>query len=98
VSYVFGSPGSCYKKSSIAEIRQNSNIWGARQVSGCSSSTNVKRKLHRKQMKRVVRRENSTEQANPDLQKRAFYGPDVTWIAYTSTVTSTFTTTKTSTM
>jgi hypothetical protein len=71
-------------KSSIAAIRPNSNIYGGRQVSGCTSSGSLK--LHRK---RVVH-ENLAKLVT--LQKRGLpIGPDFTYITSTSTVLSTST-------
>lgn len=86
VSYSPGSPGPCYKKSSIAEIRQNNNIYGARQLTGCTAPTKLK--LHRK---RVVR---TTNTPRKKIQKRGVYGPDFTYTQ--GVVTSTQTTTVTS--
>ena len=84
VSYIPGSPGPCYKKSSIAEIRQNDNIFGARQLTQCTASTKIK--LHRK---RVVR--NPT--APKKIQKRGVYGPDFTYTQGYTTTTQTTTST-----
>jgi hypothetical protein len=78
VSYNPGSPGPCYKKSSVAEIRQNDNIFGALRVTRC---TNTKLKLHRK---RVVR---SPTMPKKVIQKRGVYGPDFTYTQGTTTVT-----------
>jgi hypothetical protein len=39
VSYSSGTPGACYLKSSAGDIHRNSNIWGGRQLSGCTSQT-----------------------------------------------------------
>ncbi|KAF1965445.1 hypothetical protein BU23DRAFT_25044 [Bimuria novae-zelandiae CBS 107.79] len=82
--------GSCYKKGSIAPIRKNQDIFGARQISGCTNSPKLK--LHRK---RVVRNElpkaplEKLEKKFSKLQKRGIaYGPDVTWTTGTATVTS----------
>ncbi|XPS97036.1 hypothetical protein M3J09_006279 [Ascochyta lentis] len=85
VSYSPGSPGPCYKKSSIAEIRQNSNIYGARRLTQCKAS--IKLKLHRK---RVVR--NPTE-PKKKIQKRGVYGPDYTYTQGVTTTTLTTTST-----
>lgn len=82
MSWVVGSPGTCYKKSAIADIRRNDNIFGARQLTGCTASGNIK--LHRK---RVVRASTESEK---NLQKRSgFYGPDYTYTQESSTVTKT---------
>jgi hypothetical protein len=68
VSYVAGTPGPCYMKGSIGDVRINSNIWGGRKLSECTSSS--KFKLHRK---RVMHNQGS---AAP-IQKRGIpYGPD----------------------
>ena len=85
VSYSPGSPGPCYKKSSAAAIRQNDNIFGALQQTGC---TNTKLKLHRK---RVVR--SPLTPKKKVIQKRGAYGPDFTYTQGTSTVTLTTTST-----
>jgi hypothetical protein len=70
-------------KGSIGAIRQNSNIWGGRKLSSCTSSTKLK--LHRK---RVVH----AKAAKKPLEKRGVpYGPDYTYITSTTTVTSTST-------
>jgi len=37
VSWVVGSPGPCYLKDTVQPIQQNSNIQGAKQISGCTS-------------------------------------------------------------
>lgn len=85
VSYIPGSPGTCYKKSRVAEIRKNDNVFGALQLTGCN---NAKLKLHRK---RVVR---SPTTPKKPLQKRSgYYGPDSTYIQGTTTVTVTSTAT-----
>lgn len=84
VSYSPGSPGPCYKKSSVAQILQNDNIFGALLVSGC---TNTRLKLHRK---RVVRSPTMPKKA---IQKRGVYGPDFTYTQGTTTVTQTSTST-----
>ncbi len=40
VSWVPGLPeGPCYIKSSLGAAEQNSNVWGARQISGCTTTT-----------------------------------------------------------
>ena len=84
VSYNPESPGPCYKKSSVAAIRQNDNIFGALQVTKCTST---KLKLHRK---RVVR---SPFTPRKVIQKRGVYGPDFTYTQGTTTVTQTTTST-----
>ncbi|KAL1596230.1 hypothetical protein SLS59_007929 [Nothophoma quercina] len=86
VSYIPGSPGPCYKKSSIADIRQNDNVFGARQLSQCTASTKLK--LHRK---RVVR--NPTVPKKKPIQKRGVYGPDYTYTQGSTTITQTTTST-----
>jgi hypothetical protein len=102
VSWVIN--GACYKKGSIADVRKNENIWGARQVSGCTSSAGTtstpKLKLHRK---RVVRNDSDAKGAAPvlklqNLGKRVggiAYGPDETYITTTNTATRTATVTST---
>ncbi|KAF3032155.1 hypothetical protein E8E12_000781 [Didymella heteroderae] len=84
VSYVPESPGPCYKKSSVAQIRQNDNIYGALQLTGCK---NTKLKIHRK---RVIRSLTTPEKM---IQKRGVYGPDYTYTQGTTTVTQTTTST-----
>lgn len=84
VSYNPGSPGTCYKKSGVASIRQNDNIFGALQLTGCA---NAKLKLHRK---RVVRSPTTPKKV---IQKRGVYGPDFTYTQGTTTVTLTSTST-----
>lgn len=99
VSWVIS--GACYKKGSIAAVRNNENIWGARQISGCTSSSSPsKLKLHRK---RVVRSDADVKGQAPVLKsnnvgKRAggiAYGPDETYITTTDTVSRTATVTST---
>ncbi|KAF2625101.1 hypothetical protein BU25DRAFT_346405, partial [Macroventuria anomochaeta] len=85
VSYIPGSPGPCYKKSSIAEIRQNDNVFGARQLTECTASTKLK--LHRK---RVVR---APTVPKKKIQKRGVYGPDFTFTQEVTTTTQTTTST-----
>jgi hypothetical protein len=93
VSWVIGSPGPCYLKGTIGDVRINSNIYGGRQISGCVSSGKLK--LHRKRVvhgKHIVQ---ETRSKGP-LNKRGLpIGPDSTYIAQTSTVVSTSTTTAT---
>lgn len=90
VSFVNGSPGPCYMKSKAGDIVPNSNIWGGRQVSGCTTATHkLKLKLHRK---RVVRKDHKS--ANRIQQRAIPYGPDFTYYpgqAQTTTTTSTVT-------
>jgi hypothetical protein len=93
VSWVIGSPGPCYLKGTIGDVRINANIYGGRQISGCVSS--AKLKLHRK---RVVHEKHIVQEtrSNGPLYKRGLpIGPDSTYIAQTSTVVSTSTTTAT---
>jgi hypothetical protein len=83
VSWVIGTPGTCYMKGSIGPIRENSNIYGGRQISGCTKAPTLK--LHRK---RVVR--------EPKLNKRLLpVGPDFTFLQSTVFVARTSTTTQT---
>ncbi|KAF2823119.1 hypothetical protein CC86DRAFT_469677 [Ophiobolus disseminans] len=82
VSYRPGADGPCYMKGALGALTRDASIWGARQISGCTSQHLLKG-LHRK---RVV---------HSPLAKRAPYGPDFTYIS--STVTSTITSTTTST-
>ncbi|KAL5115342.1 hypothetical protein ACEQ8H_006787 [Pleosporales sp. CAS-2024a] len=91
VSYEQGTPGPCYKKNAIGDIRVNSNIWGGRQLSGCVA-TGPKLKLHRK---RVVKKE--PDMAMGRIFKRGIpYGPDYTYYGQPpKTVTSTSTVTNT---
>jgi len=91
VSFVNGSPGPCYMKSKAGDIVVNSNIWGGRQVSGCTTATHkLKLKLHRK---RVVRKDHKS--AN-QIQKRGIpYGPEFTYYAEQATTTTTSTVTQT---
>ncbi|KAF1945267.1 hypothetical protein EJ02DRAFT_338816, partial [Clathrospora elynae] len=77
VSWVLN--GACYMKSSIGDIRQNSNVAGARKISGCTSSS---KNLHRKRVAPVVERK---------LAKRGVYGPDYTFTSTTVTATQTST-------
>jgi hypothetical protein len=85
VSYNPGSPGPCYKKRSVAAIRQNGNIFGALRQTVC---TNTKLKLHRK---RVIRSPFTPKKKV--IQKRGVYGPDFTYTQDTITVTLTTTST-----
>lgn len=85
VSYIPGSPGPCYKKSSVAEIRQNDNVFGALQLTSCDST--IKLKLHRK---RVVRAPVISKKI---IQKRGVYGPDYTYTQGVTTITQTTTST-----
>lgn len=81
VSYSPGTPGPCYLKGSIGSVRVNSNIWGGRQLTGCSSSTKLK--LHRKRVVHV-------QPAKRPLNKRVGLpvGPDFTFLGdRTTTVT-----------
>jgi hypothetical protein len=81
VSWVIGTPGACYMKGSAGAVRQNSNIYGGRQVSGCTSS---KLKLHRKRVAPV--------QPKKPLGKRAgYFGPDFTFTQPHVTATQTST-------
>jgi hypothetical protein len=50
VSYVNGTPGPCYMKQSIGAIIPNSNIWGGRKLTDCTSNTLG---LHRKRVAHV---------------------------------------------
>lgn len=102
ISWVVG--GACYKKGSYAAIRENDNIWGARQISGCTASSSPSmRKLHRK---RVVRSDPERKPKAPlsnlqtwgfgkrddaeGLAKRGIaYGPDATYVPGVTTVTRT---------
>jgi hypothetical protein len=93
VSWVVGSPGPCYMKGSIGAIRENSNIFGGRQISGCTTSKTVRRtarplKLHRK---RVA----PAEPKKPLGKRTGFFGPDFTFTQsyVTATVVSTAVTT-----
>jgi hypothetical protein len=101
VSWVIS--GACYKKGSIADVRKNDNIWGARQVSGCTSSANTvssssQLKLHRK---RVVRSDPDVKHVAPVLKSHNLgkrvggiaYGPDETYITTTNTAMRTATVT-----
>lgn len=81
VSYVVGTPGPCYMKGSIGDIRENSNIWGGRLISGCTASS---RKLHRK---RVVH----DKKAKSLMKKRAAVGPDFTYVGSAAVVKHTST-------
>jgi hypothetical protein len=84
VSFVAGTPGPCYMKGTIGAIRQNSNIWGGRLLSGCTASSKRNIKLHRKG---VVHKP-----AKKQIQKRGIpYGPDFTFLGASSTVTRFFT-------
>ena len=93
VSWVVG--GACYKKHTAGAIRENDNIWGARQISGCSASatSTPMRTLHRK---RAVRPDLDRKPKAPllNLQKLGLgkrgiaYGPDVTYVPRTKTVTT----------
>ncbi|KAF1930294.1 uncharacterized protein M421DRAFT_58497 [Didymella exigua CBS 183.55] len=85
VSYIRGSPGPCYKKSSVAAIQRNDNVFGALQLTGCTSS--IKLKLHRK---RVVRSPTTPKKI---IHKRGVFGPDFTYTQGTTTVTQTTTST-----
>jgi hypothetical protein len=71
-------------KGSIGDIRMNSNIWGGRQISGCTAPSS-KLKLHRK---RVVHE----KKANSPMKKRAAVGPDFTYVGSVAAVTRTSTT------
>ncbi|KAH7409849.1 hypothetical protein DE146DRAFT_604931, partial [Phaeosphaeria sp. MPI-PUGE-AT-0046c] len=81
--------GLCTLKSTIGSIVQNSNVYGAQQSSGCTSSSG-KIKFHRK---RVVH--HKRQAATPPAPPTAYYGPDLTFIRSTSTATSTQTSTST---
>jgi hypothetical protein len=78
-------------KHGVAPVVTNSNIWGGRQISGCTTST-TRLKLHRK---RVVKKHQKREQGSGGLFKRGIpYGPDSTYFqgqAQTTTSTSTIT-------
>jgi hypothetical protein len=89
VSYVVGTPGPCYMKGSIGDVRMNSNIWGGRQISGCTASSS-KLKLHRK---RVVH----NKKANPPMEKRLVIGPDFTYTSVAAVVRTSITVVTTST-
>jgi hypothetical protein len=86
VSYVAGTPGPCYMKNLIGAIRQTSNIWGGRLISGCTTPSKRNIKLHRKGVVHTP--------AKKLIQKRGIpYGPDFTFLGGgTSTVTQTSTT------
>lgn len=100
VSWVIN--GLCYKKGTIDDIRQNANIWGARQIAGCSQSSSLsKLKLHRK---RVARNEPDFKGKVPTIKLHHFdmrqnglngtaAGPDETYTTSTTTVTQTDTVT-----
>ncbi|KAH7081189.1 hypothetical protein BKA63DRAFT_561748 [Paraphoma chrysanthemicola] len=88
VSYNPGTPGPCYLKAVVGEARVARNIWGARQLSSCTTN---KLKLHRK---RVVH-DNSVKKP---VQKRAMsFNPEFTYTAGLTTITKTSTTTITTT-
>jgi hypothetical protein len=76
----------CYYKGGLGEPRRNANVWGAKQVSGCSTPQ-LKLKLHRKRVSPFRR------------VKRAGIpvGPDTTYTRNTATATAT-TTTRTTTV
>ncbi|KAF2030878.1 hypothetical protein EK21DRAFT_88595 [Setomelanomma holmii] len=87
VSYSPGFPPSCYLKGAVGALSVNSNIWGARQLTSCS--TTGKLKLHRKRVVHAV-------PVKKAIEKRGIpYGPDYTYITGTSTVVSTSTSTST---
>jgi hypothetical protein len=93
VSWVIGTPGPCYMKGTIGDIRVNSNIYGGRQLSGCKSSSMLK--LHRKRVVHETRVVQETRLKGP-LKKRGLpLGPDSIYLPQTSTVVSTSTTTAT---
>jgi hypothetical protein len=79
VSYVIG--GGCYMKSSIGAIRENSNIYGGRQISGC---TTRKLRLHRKRVAPV-------EPKKPVAKRAGYFGPDFTFTQSKVTATQTST-------
>lgn len=102
VSFIAGNPGPCYLKYAANAPNLNANVYGARQISGCTNGTatpSFKRGLSGRvklSRKRVV----------PNIpvllaaREVAYGGPDYTWAAgagalatnaaaVTSTVTST---------
>jgi hypothetical protein len=91
VSYSSGTPGACYLKSSAGDIRRNSNIWGGRQLSGCTSQTS-KLKLHRKRVVHKAKRDDT-----PIVERGFALGPDSTYLA-PAAVTATRTAVVTSTV
>jgi hypothetical protein len=82
VSWVVGTPGTCYMKGSIGAIRENTNIFGGRLISPCTNTRKLK--LHRKRVAPI--------QPKKPLGKRAgFFGPDFTFTQphVTATITAT---------
>jgi hypothetical protein len=74
-------------KGSIGDIRENSNIWGGRQLSKCTSAGTLK--LHRK---RVVH----GKRVNGPMMKRGLpIGPDFTYLSGQGIVKTTSTATVT---
>jgi molybdopterin-guanine dinucleotide biosynthesis protein A len=64
-------------KSSAGALRVNSNIWGGRQIGGCTFPT-TKLKLHRKRVVHKAKRDDTP------ISERGFaYGPDTTYYAPT---------------
>jgi hypothetical protein len=66
---------ACYFKGGLGEPNQNPNVWGAVQLSGCTTSKKLK--LHRKRVQPVKR--------------QLVFGPDFTFTQGIATVVSTAT-------
>jgi hypothetical protein len=73
----------CYYKGGLGDANQNANVWGARQISGCSAPQ-LKLKLHRKRV--------SPFRRSKAKRQNLYVGPDYTYTRGTATATSTSTT------
>jgi len=74
----------CYYKGGLGDPNKNSNVWGAKLISGCKNTdTFPKIKLHRKRVSPIGK-----------VKRNGWYyvGPDYTYTAGTATATSTVTT------
>jgi hypothetical protein len=105
VSWVYGSPGTCYFKGAVNAPNYVDYVWGARKLSSCAStaaSPNMplyeiaKLKLHRK---RVVKKP-FEKLAKRTAPAKAYSGPDYTFgpLAPSAKVTKTATKTATDTV
>ncbi|KAH9861405.1 hypothetical protein J1614_011151 [Plenodomus biglobosus] len=96
VSYINGTPGPCFLKSTFGERVDSSYIVGARQVSGCKSA-NSRLRLHRKRVAYPSGRQVNRATAGPGFTFTSAYTATKT-VTTTNTVTSTFTFTPTTTL
>lgn len=102
VSWVYGTPGSCYFKGAANAPSYNDHVWGARQLLPCASTAassappsyaTAKLKLHRK---RVVRSPFAKLDKKTSAAK-TYNGPDYTFGPLSSGAKATKTATKTAT-